>query len=220
MAAKKKDQKDTRELIMEEYMKYVLRYNEKPKSVYAFAEDNKLKEAEFYNYFGSFEGIDTAVFVDLFKNTMKLLEKDKDFQNGDAQHKLLSFYFTYFEMLTANRSWVVYILKQYDHRLEALKTLKGLKKVYTDFIRSLDIETIDLPLDNKSIAKKGVSEGAFAQLLLILKFWLNDESPAFEKTDILIEKSVHAGFEMINTKPFNTFVDLGKFLWKEKLGKN
>lgn len=220
MATQKKDKKDTRELIMEEYMKHVLMHNEKPKSVFAFAEMNKLKEGEFYEYFGSFEGIDAAVFVDLFNNTMKMVEQDEDFQQGDAKHKLLSFYFTYFEMLTANRSFIVYILKQYGHRLEAIKTLTGLRKVYTDFVRSLDIETIDLQIDNKRIAKKGISEGSFAQLILVLKFWLNDTSPSFEKTDVLIEKSIHAGFEMINIQPFNTFLDLGKFLWKEKMGKN
>lgn len=184
---------DPREKIMEEYMKHVLKHNEKPKSVYAFAEENNMKEEEFYEYFGSFQGIDTAVFVDLFQNTMRMLEQDEDFQQGNAKHKLLSFYFTYFEMLTANRSLIVYILKQYEHRLEALKSLGGLKKVYTDFVRSLDIETIDLPVDNKRIAKKGLSEGSFAQLLLILKFWLNDSSPSFEKTDVLIEKSIQVG---------------------------
>lgn len=217
MATKKKD---TREMILEEYTKYVLTNNAKPKSVYAFAESNNMKEAEFYKYFGSFEGIDVAVFVDLFLNTMKLLEKDKEFQKGNARHKLLSFYFTYFEMLTANRSLVVYILKQYNYPLKALRTLTGLKQVYTDFVRSLDIDTIELPIDGKRIAKKGVSEASFAQLLFIMKFWLNDNSPSFEKTDVLIEKSIHAGFEVINTQPFNSILDLGKFLWKEKMGKN
>lgn len=48
---------DPREKIMEEYMKHVLKHNEKPKSVYAFAEENNMKEEEFYEYFGSFQGI-------------------------------------------------------------------------------------------------------------------------------------------------------------------
>ena len=51
--------------------------------------------------------------------------------------------------------------------------------------------------------------------MLIMKFWMEDTSPAFEKTDVLIEKSVQAGFEMINTKPLESIIDLGKFLWKE-----
>jgi hypothetical protein len=31
---------------------------------------------------------------------------------------------------------------------------------------------------------------------------------------------MHAGFELLNTQPLETFIDLGKFLWKEKMMKN
>ncbi|WP_159038611.1 TetR family transcriptional regulator C-terminal domain-containing protein [Brumimicrobium mesophilum] len=211
---------NTRDVILENYTKYVLTHNEKPKSVYAFTADNNMEEAEFYKYFGSFKAIDSAVFVDLFKNTLNLLSQDEDFQQGDAKHKLLSYYFTFFEMLTANRSLVTYILHQDENKLKVLKTLDGLKEEYTQFVESLDIKPIDMIVDNlANVVDKGLSKASYGQLLFIMKFWLNDTSPSFEKTDVLIEKTMHAGFEVINTKPINAFVDLGKFLWKEGMGK-
>ena len=53
--------------------------------------------------------------------------------------------------------------------------------------------------------------------MMIMKFWLDDTSPSFEKTDIFIEKSVHAGFDLIDIKPLKSVLDLGKFLFKEKM---
>ena len=62
-----------------------------------------------------------------------------------------------------------------------------------------------------------LSEGAWIQFLAILKFWINDSSTAFESTDILIEKSVNTVVDLLNSKPLEGLLDLGKFLWKEKM---
>lgn len=210
----------SRDTILENYTKYVLTHNEKPKSVYAFTAENNMEEAEFYEYFGSFKAIDSGIFVDLFKNTHNLLIQDEEFQQGDAKHKLLSFYFTFFEMLTANRSLVMYILDENENKLKTLKTLDGLREEYTDFVQSLEIQSPDAIIDNlANIVDKGMAKASYGQLLFVMKFWMEDTSPSFEKTDVLIEKSMHAGFELLNTKPINTFVDLGKFLWNERMGK-
>ena len=37
-----------------------------------------------------------------------------------------------------------------------------------------------------------------------------------EKTDVLIEKSVNTVVSLLDTKPLESLIDLGKFLWKEK----
>ena len=52
--------------------------------------------------------------------------------------------------------------------------------------------------------------------LFILHFWLNDTSKGFEKTDVLIEKLIHTSQELSNSKPMESLIDLGKFLWKTK----
>ncbi|MDG1503318.1 MAG: TetR/AcrR family transcriptional regulator, partial [Flavicella sp.] len=44
-----------------------------------------------------------------------------------------------------------------------------------------------------------------------------DSSPSFEKTDVLIEKSVQASFDAMNTQPVKSFIDLGKFIVKERM---
>jgi hypothetical protein len=53
-----------------------------------------------------------------------------------------------------------------------------------------------------------------------MKFWMDDSSASFEKTDIFIEKSVNASFELMNIKPIQSLVDLGKFILKENFKTN
>ena len=53
-----------------------------------------------------------------------------------------------------------------------------------------------------------------------MRFWIEDRSPGFEKTDIAIEKSVRSVFDLFDNTPLDSIVDFGKFLWEEKIKKN
>ena len=57
---------------------------------------------------------------------------------------------------------------------------------------------------------------AWEELLFTLKFWIEDTSLAFEKTDIFIEKSVNTSFDLMDTTPIKSLIDFGKFMWQEK----
>jgi len=58
---------------------------------------------------------------------------------------------------------------------------------------------------------------AWTQFLFTLKFWLEDTSIGFEKTDLFIEKSVNASFDLMNMTPLENIIDFGKFFFKEKI---
>jgi hypothetical protein len=195
MARKKNISKDN---LISWYMEFVLEHNHHPKSVFSFAKENNFEEADFYKFYGSFEAIEQSVFSEFFNNTIKMLAKSEDYPNYDARNKLLSFYFTFFEMLTANRSYVVYALKGNENviKLKSLKLLKDLKQDFKTFASS------------------------WIQLVLTMKFWLDDTSASFEKTDIFIEKSVNARFDLLDIKPLKSIIDFGKFILKEKVNFN
>jgi len=203
------------------YMDYVLTHNHKPNTVYAFAKDHNFEEQKFYEYFSSFEILEQSIFKIFFDNTLAVLEKSEDYQSFDARNKLLSFYYTFFEILTANRSYVAHALNTDKNQLKSLKTLSHLKKSFTNYIDHLDIKTIDLKEEKlEKLKNRGLKESAWFQLLVTLKFWLDDTSLAFEKTDVFIEKSVQASFDLIDTTPLKSLIDFGKFLYKEKIHSN
>lgn len=207
--------------IISYYMEYVLEHNKQPKSVYIFSKENNFEESKFYDYFASFETIQKQIFKAFFENTITALNKSEDYQSFDARNKLLSFYFTFFENLTANRSYVVYALDQYKNSIKNLTVLSELKKSFTHYIDDLDIETLDIKQEQiDKIQRRALQESAWLQLVLTIKFWLEDSSASFEKTDIFIEKSVNTSFDVLNIAPLKSVIDFGKFLFKEKMHMN
>lgn len=203
------------------YMKYVLENGERPKSIYSFAQHLGIKETAFYDKFGSFEAVEKQIFKAFFDNTKQLLDRNKEFQSFDAQNKLLSFYFTFFEVLKANRSYVVFALEQEKNKLKVLSVLSELKKSFQAFIDEIDIETMDFKEEKmEKLKNKGLSEWTWGQLLFTIKFWLDDNSTGFEKTDVLIEKSITTGFALLDSATLKSVFDLGKFLFKEKVMTN
>ncbi len=217
--AKKKN--ITKNDIISWFMKYVLEHNEQPKSVFSFAKQNNFEEAVFYQFYGSFEAVEAGIFKAFFDNTHAVLEKSEDYASFDSRNKLLSFYYTFFENLTANRSYVVYALNGHKNQLKSMKALNELKKIFSEYIEGLEIQTIDFNEERlEKIQARGIKESAWFQLLVTLKFWLDDTSASFEKTDIFIEKSVKASFDLIDTTPFKSIIDFGKFIFKERIHMN
>lgn len=202
--------------IISKYMDYVLEHGKAPATIYKFCKDIKCTEAEFYEFFGSFEGLKQHVWTALYDSTVATLHKDKDFEKYPNKDKMLSFFFTMFGNLTANRSYVLFVLQEHSMPMKNMAQLKELRIKVRQFATSL----IEEGNENKSykITKNPVqlfSEGAWVQFLLLLKYWMNDNSAGFEKTDVAIEKSVKAIFDVFETTPLESIIDLGKFLVKE-----
>lgn len=215
MARKKNITKDN---LISWYMEFVLENNHQPKSVFSFAKENNFEEADFYKFYGSFEAIEASIFSEFFHHTINVLHKSEEYPNYDARNKLLSFYFTFFEILTANRSYVVYALESAKKDLKKLKSLKSLKTDYTKFVEDLNIERIELKQETlEKIQNTSIKETSWLHLLITMKFWLDDVSPSFEKTDIFIEKSINARFDVMDIKPLKSIIDFGKFILKEKV---
>ncbi len=199
------------------YMNYTLEHNEKPKSVYQFAKLNGFSESEFYSFFGTLDSVEKEIFNVFFDNTISLLEIDAAYQNYDMKNKLLSFYFTFYEILTANRSYVVNTLSQHKNLMLNIFVLSGLRQKFKNYISEILTDDFRIQLKKaQELHQKATSESFWFQFILTLKFWLEDASPNLEKTDIFIEKSVKVSFDLLNTAPLNSIVDFGKFIFKEK----
>jgi len=203
------------------YMDYVLEHNEDPKSVYKFAKENNFDEQLFYQSFTSFEAVKKSIFTAFFENTIHLLHKSEEYETFDARNQLLSFYYTFFELLTANRSYVVYALQQNNSKLNAIKSLGELRTHFKKYVDNLPIEKLEVKQERlEKIQDRAISESAWAQLIITMKFWMEDTSASFEKTDLFIEKAVNASFDILNIAPIKSVIDLGKFLFKENLMKS
>lgn len=222
MATKKTTSKTKKPLdqdsIISMYMDYVLENEKTPKVVYKFCKDHKIKEEEFYNYFGSFQALEKAIWLRFYDHTVEVMHRSEDYVSFSNREKLLTFYYTFFEVLTANRSYVLFTLQKENSPLKNLEQLKLLRKGIKTFATGLIQEgNADTKLKLFKQSETIFSEATWIQLLFLLKFWMNDNSPRFESTDVAIEKSVHTVFDVFDNTPLERIVDFGKFLWKEKM---
>ena len=214
-----KKTKITRQIIIGFYMEELLNKGYKPKSIYAFCKAFNFNEELFYKEFASFESLEKEIWNEFIFKTLEILASDENYTNYLAKQKLLSFYYTFFEMLSANRSFVLMILQDKMKNPSTQKKLSGLKKNFIQYITNLDINILEIKNETlDKIKDRTFHEGAWIQLLYTIDFWINDESKEFEKSDVFIEKSINATFDLIDTTPAKSVFDLAKFLWKEKTG--
>ena len=211
----KKDIVDENQIIAF-YMNDVLENNHNIKNVYVFCKNNNIEETDFYSFFGSLEAVKQSIWVKFLDTAIANIEKEASYYDYSNKNKLLALYFTLFEILTLNRSYVIFTLDENKEGLKNMKQFKHLRNRFKSFVVDI-METSTSEIDNKvaKVTKPVFSEGAWIQFLFILKFWVDDNSKGFEKTDIIIEKSVNTVVDLLDTKPLESLFDLGKFLWKE-----
>ncbi len=211
----------TQDQIIKWYMDYVIIHNKNPKSVYAFAKANNFEEQRFYESFSSFVTLEQSIFKIFFDNAHTALEKNEDYLIFDARNKLLSFYFTFFGILNENKKYIIYVLNSRSTSLNMRKTLTQLKQRFISYMAYLNIDSLEFKQEQLSnLQNRGIKKSAWLQLLITIKFWLNDTSQSSENTDLFIEKSVEASFDLIDVAPSKNLIDLGKFLFMEKMCMN
>ncbi len=216
--AKKKEKKDHRQLILEGFVSHVLEHGKEPASIFKFAKDLKIKEAEFYNFFTSFDAIKSAIWVALFEETRRQLEEQEVYKEYAVREKFLSFLFTWVEELKKSRS---YLLALYSIKVTTFKNLPGdtreFKEKFSDFASELILEGKETQeIASRPLITEKYDEALWLQVGFVFRYWLDDTSPRFEKTDAAIEKSVNFAFDLMGKSALDSFLDLAKFLYQSK----
>ena len=212
------------EQIKKAYIDYVLTHGEPPKSVYNFAKKLKISEADFYKLYGSFNAIEKAVWEDLTLTALAEIREQEVWAQYSSREKMLSFFYSYLELLKTQRSFIIYTLKKQSRRLATPDVLSGVKPIFENFSE----EIINEGLENKELAdrkffSKKYKDALWVQFGFIINFWSNDDSGDFEKTDEAIEKGINVTFDLFQRSPIDNLFEYGKFLvrngkFKEKMG--
>jgi len=207
--------------IKEQFIDYLLDQGKEPESIYKFCKKLKIKESEFYENYNSFKQINAEVWKDLMNETIVSIQNEEVYANYSVREKLLSFLYTYIEMLKAKRS---YILKCYESLEKPLNMKKNpefsdARRVFEEFMNDLVVEGQETreiePRPIPQIMAK-YPEWIWMLVLSITDFWINDNSKLFEKTDTLIEKSVNTTMDWMARTPLDSLFDLVKFLYQNR----
>jgi len=214
----------TAEQIKKGYVDYVLTHDERPKSVYSFAKKLKITEAEFYAFYASFDSIEKNIWFELTVETIDQIQKQELWAQYSSREKMLSFFYSYVELLKTQRSFVVYSLNKNKKRFTTPDVLAGAKPIFENFAEQVITEGLESgELADRKFFSKRYKDALWIQYAFILNFWIEDDSRDFEKTDEAIEKGIQVTFDLFQRSPIDNLFEYGKFLsqngkLKEKLG--
>ncbi len=199
------------------YINSVLENGHPPGSFFLFAKTLKMKEAELYEFYNSFESIEKDIWRDLITSTVKTIESEKVYEEYSVREKLLAFYFTLIESLKNNRSYVLWQMKAVKHAAMTPYFLKPFKAEFLSWVNNLVIEGKDTDeIANRPFISDRYGEAMWVQTLFILNFWHKDESKGFEQTDAAIEKTVNVAFDLMGRGAVDTILDLAKFVYQSR----
>jgi len=203
----------TAQQIKNGYIDYVLTHDEQPKSVYSFVKKLKITEAEFYEFYASFESIEKMIWVEITAETIDTIQQQEVWAQYSSRDRMLSFFYSYVEVLKRQRSFIVYSLKKHATRFASPAVLSGVKPIFENFAEELineGLETGELA-DRKFLTKK-YKDALWIQFAFIINFWISDDSAGFEKTDEAIEKGINVTFDLFQRSPLDNLLEYGKFL--------
>jgi hypothetical protein len=210
--------------IKKAYIDFVLTHDEQPKSVYSFAKKLKITEADFYAFYASFESIEKNIWFELTIETIDEIQKQELWAQYSSREKMLSFFYSYVELLKSQRSFVIYSLKKQPKRLSTPEVLSGVKPIFENFAEEIINEGLESgELADRKFFSKRYKDALWVQYAFILNFWMDDDSNDFEKTDEAIERGIQLTFDLFQRSPIDNLFEYGKFLsqngkLKEKMG--
>lgn len=208
----------TPDQLREAYVQHILNFGHRPPSVFKFCTDLGITEEVFYDQYGSFDGIERAIWNKFINDTTDRLLADDSYGGFSSREKILAFYFTLFEELKQSRSFVL-IQLQNRNRLEMVpEFLKGFKSSFEKYI----VSVLETGKAAGEVAKRPYLDSRYPGLFwvhtaFLLMYWRDDNSVGFQNTDAAIEKSVNLAFDLIGKGAVDSVIDFAKFLYQTKV---
>jgi len=198
------------------YIDFILTNGKKPVSVYEFVKILKIDEQEFYKFHTSFDSLEKSIWAGFIQSTLESLSVSQEYDTFPVKEKLLSFYYTYVEVLKKNRSFISVSMNNGPEMLwnNTLSKARDLFKVYVSDL--LSEATVSGEVMKRPYISDKYPEALWLQLLFVTRFWIKDDSVGFEKTDAAIEKALKVSFDLMGPGALDSLVDMAKFLYQNK----
>lgn len=204
------------EKVRKAYIDYILEFEKNP-TAFHLCKKAKIKEEEFYEVYNSVNALENDVWLSFFEETKSRIQSEEVYANYSIREKALAFYFTWIEVLKANRSYAMYSFekrKKADFRPEFLKEFRQHFLLFVDELMMEGRESGEIA--ERPLITEQYSKGFWLQAILILDFWVKDTSKGFEQTDVFIEKAVNFAFDIVGRSALDSSFDFFKFLFQNR----
>ena len=203
--------------IRDEYVIYILENGRKPASLYKFAKSIDMTEAEFYNYYTSFEHVEQGIWEVIFTETNQAIRSEEVWTSYSVREKLLAFYYTLVEVMKGRRS---YLLTTMGKQMKPNWTPTAMKK-FREHFKEFGMEMIGEGVETQEVVNRPYlteryHEALWGQALFLINFCIHDDSPGFERTDAAIEKAVNLSLDLLGKGVVDSLVDFAKFMFQSR----
>jgi hypothetical protein len=204
-------------LIKNQYINYINIKNRRPITEYGFLKDTNIDEQAFKSHFSSLLAVEQAIWADWFKDTLEVLYTDAVFEEYSIREKILALNYTFVEKIKAQQTFVQVTLQPMSMFRVDNATLEDVKLSFNDFVGGLVQMGIHVgEIVERPFLTDHYRKFLWLQFALVIRFWSNDSSENYEKTDAFIEKSVNFAFDLLARNVADAAFDFIKFLWQNR----
>ena len=208
-STKDKDAKQIKEI----FVQFVIEKGQFPNSLTELSRYGDLDQDKFSVIADSIQELTQIVWRDIIKDTIILTDSDSQYESVDVKDKVLSFYYNHIEDLSRFRSFAVISLGISGQWKLSPSVLILYKREFMNYFHPMCQEIIANKWTwNKKLQARVLSELFWSKTMFLLRYWVSDQSPGFEKTERIIDKTINGLFTILDGNPV-TF-------WKDVMNKN
>jgi len=192
------------EKIIEAYQEMLIS-GEEQINAFTLSKKVDISEQEFYQYFTTTDDIGRKIWANIGNEVIKKLSDSESFHNYSAREKVLTYYFTFFEVALGQRIFI-------EASISQAKLLKTYKENFKQFIGDIVQEGIA----NDEIKERLTLSNYYPDVLWelhvkLINFWLEDTSENFIETDKAIEIYSKLPLELMGHNVFDSFLETVRF---------
>ncbi len=189
----------SKENIQQHYKAYVAEHAKKPSSVYALMKTLDEAESHFYKQYASFGALENEIWGAYAQATVNSLLAEEVYQEYSAREKLLAFMFTLCEVLKEERSFAqLSFPKKARTAIRTPKALRNFRSVFQEWMKEVLREGMETTeVKQRFFVSNYYDRVIWPAVVLVMDYWLKDESAEMKDTDGFIEKTVNLVFSLL-----------------------
>lgn len=179
------------------------------------ARRSEIGDATIYNYFPTKESILFAFYEDHFQNCAEKLKTIKDFNTYSFQEQVQSYVETSLELFLPDREFVDLSYKTIFFSLsQNYQLFEPIRKQFILAISDMFDAAVEVEELPPVVFSELVIQLFWDYYIAVLAYWLNDRSPQFVDTSVLIDKSLGLFVALLKSGVVNKMFDLTVMLFK------
>jgi hypothetical protein len=202
--------------VLDAYKRYVTQTGQEPQTLAQFCLWAKLPLGEVESIFDSPTAIEQTIWEGYLESTLAEITSQAVYEEYSVREKLLSFYYTLFEVLRPDRTFAVWRLEYWSIWNPNPPALSTFQEQYEQYLTALVGEGIATgEIESRMVLGDKYAGWHRYQLRYLLTYWAEDQSEALQNADEAVEKAVNLGFDLMGKNVLDTALDFAKFWWQK-----